>query len=66
MLGVVGSVLTSFKLEPTTANMSQLGLSRLCSATFEQLFAFGATFCRFSNLEQVLRFRAIFEQSIGL
>ena len=30
-----------------------LGLSRLCSATFEQLLAFGATFCGFSNLEQV-------------
>ena len=45
---------------------SQLGLSRLCSATFEQLLAFGATFCGFSNLEQVLPFRAIFEQNIGL
>ena len=44
----------------------QLGLSRLCSATFEQLLAFGATFCSFSNLEQVLPFRAIFEQNIGL
>ena len=43
-----------------------LGLSRLCSATFEQLLAFGATFCGFSNLEQVLPFRAIFEQNIGL
>jgi len=38
----------------------------LCSATFEQLLAFGATFCGFSNLEQVLPFRAIFEQNIGL
>ena len=45
---------------------SQVGLSRLCSATFEQLLAFGATFCGFSNLEQVLPFRAIFEQNIGL
>ena len=44
----------------------QLGLSRLCSATLEQLLAFGATFCGFSNLEQVLPFRAIFEQNIGL
>ena len=43
-----------------------LGLSRLCSATFEQLLAFGATFCGFSNFEQVLPFRAIFEQNIGL
>ena len=45
---------------------SSLGLSRLCSATFEQLLAFGATFCGFSNLEQVLPFRAMFEQIIGL
>ena len=43
-----------------------IGLSRLCSATFEQLVAFGATFCGFSNLEQVLPFRATFEQNIGL
>ena len=41
-------------------------LFRLFSATFEQLLAFGATFCGFSNLEQVLPFRAIFEQNIGL
>ena len=47
-------------------NASLIGLSRLCSATFEQLLAFGATFCGFSNLEQVLPFRAIFEQNIGL
>ena len=46
--------------------VSGIGLSRLCSATFEQLLAFGATFCGFSNLEQVLPFRAIFEQNIGL
>ena len=46
--------------------VSRVGLSRLCSATFEQLLAFGATFCGFSNLEQVLPFRAIFEQNIGL
>jgi len=38
----------------------------LCSATFEQLLAFGATFCGFTNLEQVLPVRAIFEQNIGL
>ena len=44
----------------------RIGLSRLCSATFEQLLAFGATFCGFSNLEQVLPLRAIFEQNIGL
>ena len=36
-----------------------LGLSRLCSATFKQLLAFGAIFCRSSNLEQnILRLRA--------
>ena len=46
--------------------LPRVGLSRLCSATFEQLLAFGATFCGFSNLEQVLPFRAIFEQNIGL
>ena len=48
------------------SEISWLGLSRLCSATFEQLLAFGATFCGFSNLEQVLPFRAIFEQNIVL
>ena len=48
------------------AKWVDVGLSRLCSATFEQLLAFGATFCGFSNLEQVLPFRAIFEQNIGL
>ena len=52
---------------PSIINVGeQVGLSRLCSATFEQLLAFGATFCGFSNLEQVLPFRAIFEQNIGL
>ena len=49
-----------------SAIASWIGLSRLCSATFEQLLAFGATFCGFSNLEKVLPFRAIFEQNIGL
>ena len=44
----------------------RVGLSRLCSGTFEQLLAFGATFCGFSNLEQALPYRAIFEQNIGL
>ena len=56
--------------EPKTSGSTHkepfLGLSRLCSATLEQLLAFGATFCGFSNLEQVLPFRAIFEQNIGL
>ena len=31
-----------------------LGLSRLCSATFKQLLAFGAILCCSSNLEQFL------------
>ena len=35
-----------------------LGLSRLCLATFEQLLAFGATFCDSNNLEQILLFWA--------
>ena len=47
-------------------NGSHLGLSRLCSATFEQLLAFGATFWSSSNLEQILPFWATFEQNIGL
>ena len=51
---------------PNIVGGSGVGLSRLCSATFEQLLAFGATFCGSSNLEQVLPFRAIFEQNIGL
>ena len=33
-----------------------LGPDRLCSATFEQLLAFGATFSKFSNFEQPLVF----------
>jgi hypothetical protein len=37
-------------------------MSRLCSATFEQLFAFGATFFGLSNFKQLFPFRAIFEQ----
>ena len=28
----------------------QIDLSRLCSATFQQLFTFGATFCSYSNV----------------
>ena len=43
-----------------------LGLSRLCSATFEQLLAPGATFCGSSNLGQILPFWATFEQNIRL
>ena len=38
----------------------------MCSATFEQVLAFGATFCGSSNLEQILPFLATFEQNIGL
>ena len=45
---------------------SPLGLSRLCSATFEQLLASGATFCGSSNLGQILPFWATFEQNIRL
>ena len=33
-----------------------VGPDRLCSATFEQLLAFGATFSKFSNFEQLLVF----------
>ena len=33
-----------------------LGMSRLCSATFEQLFAFGATFFGSSNFKQLFPF----------
>ena len=44
----------------------RVGLSQLCSATFEQLLTFGATFCGSSNLEQILPFWATFEQNIGL
>ena len=39
-----------------------LSLIRLCSATFEQLLVFWATFSDFSNLEQRLAFGATFEQ----
>ena len=35
------------------------GLSRLCSATFEQLLVFGATFCSSSNQVKFLPFRSI-------
>ena len=35
--------------------LPHLGMSRLCSATFEQFLAFGATFRSSSNLEQLLR-----------
>ena len=45
---------------------SYLSLSRLCTATSEQLFVFGATFCCTNNLEQFLPYCAIFEQIIAL
>ena len=38
----------------------QVGLSWLCSATFEQLLAFGAIFCGSCDLEQFLPFFAQF------
>ena len=41
-----------------------VGPDRLCSATFEQLLAFGATFSKFSNFEQLLVFWAAFEQIV--
>jgi len=41
-------------------------VSRLGSASFQQLLAFGATFCGSSNLEQDLPFWATFEQNIDL
>ena len=43
-------------LEPSATSYpkSLIGLSQLCSATFEQLLAFGATFCGSSNLKQIL------------
>ena len=37
-----------------------LGLYRLCSATFKQLLAFGATFCGITNLEQFFFFLSNF------
>ena len=39
--------------------ISRIGLSRSCSATFEQLFGFGATFspsCNFSDFEHFFPF----------
>ena len=61
-----GGTVASWSELTSGSSGSGLCLSRLCSATFEQLLAFGATFCGFSNLEQVLPLRAIFEQNIGL
>ena len=40
--------------------------SRLCSVTFQQRLALGATFCGSSNLEQLWPFLVTFEQNIGL
>ena len=43
-----------------------VGINRLCSATFEQLLAFSATFCTASNgqqLEQLLPSLAAFEST---
>ena len=59
-------IITKSDVTQNKAKQRLVGLSRLCSATFEQLLSFGATFCGFSNLEQVLPFRAIFEQNFGL
>ena len=46
-----------------------VGLSQLCPATLEQLFAFGHTgtsLCGSGNLEQLLLFWAFFGQNVGL
>ena len=45
--GVAG--LLAMEPESVSDQPPTLGLSRLCSATFEQLLAFGATFCGCSN-----------------
>ena len=58
---------THLRIWPVYSHITRaVGLSRLCSATFEQLLAFRATFCSSSNLEQVLPCRATFEKNIGL
>ena len=59
-------MILNFSEETHPKSTSPLGLSRLCSATFEQLLASGATFCGSSNLEQILPFWATFEQNIRL
>ena len=43
-------------VELSSRLQKRLGMARLCSATFEQLFAFGATFFSSSNLKQLFRF----------
>ena len=49
-----------------TSELRTLGISRLCSATFEQLLAFWATLCSTSNLGQLLPSLATFEQQIDI
>ena len=46
-------------------NILWLGLSQLCSATFEQRLAFVVTFCGSSNLEHFLPLWATFEQMLS-
>ena len=55
---------TCLKFWHNTSSVSTVlvGPDRLCSATFEKLLAYGATFSNFSNLEQLLAFWATFEQ----
>ena len=48
-------------LQVQIAARHRIGLSRLCSVTFEQLFAVLA-----SNLEQILPFGATLRQNLGL
>ena len=43
-----------------------VGVSRLCSITFQQPLALGATFCSSRTLEHLLPFWVTFEQNIGL
>ena len=42
-----------------------IDIAQLCSATFEQLFAFGASFFSSINLRQLYRFWAISEQRLN-
>ena len=45
------------------ATRSKSGVNRLCSAFFEQLIAFSATFCTACSLEQLLPSLATFESN---
>ena len=45
------------------ATRRKSGVNRLCSAFFEQLIAFSATFCTACSLEQLLPSLATFESN---